>query len=110
MVVLPIAELVLVYLRFPYGAERRQKIEIASLVGLPDVFGIQSAVAARITWAWRLPAGAAARHDLVADMQVDAARRNVDLDLVTGLHERQRAADKTLRRDVQDAGAVAGAA
>ncbi len=35
---------------------------------------------------------------------------HVDLDLVAGLHECERAADEALRRHVQDAGAVAGAA
>ena len=43
-------------------------------------------------------------------MQMNAARGDVDLDLVAGLHQSQRAADKALRRHMQNAGAVAGAA
>src|SRR5215472_13052851 len=43
-------------------------------------------------------------------MQVDAARGDIDLDLIAGLHQRQRPADKALRRHVQNASAVAGAA
>jgi hypothetical protein len=41
---------------------------------------------------------------------MDAARGDVDLDLVAGLHEGKRTADKALRRHMQNAGAVAGAA
>ena len=87
-----------------------QEIEIAALVGLADVLGEHRAVAARIFRRRRLPGGLAAGQFLVADVQMDAALVDVDLDLVAGLHEGERAADEAFRRDMQDAGAVAGAA
>src|SRR3984957_1947900 len=62
---------------------------------------------------WRRSRGricAAARQLVVADMQMDAPRGDVDLDLVAGLHQGKRTTDKAFRRDVQNAGAVAGAA
>ena len=58
----------------------------------------------------RPPGGAPPRQFFVADVQMDFARGDIDFDLVAGLHEGQRAADKTFRRDVQDTGAVTGAA
>ena len=93
---------------FRFGDRRRafEKVEVAALVGLADM--------RRNTWrrsrahkaAAGCPGGAPARKFVVADMRMDAACRDVDLDLVAGLHQRQRAADKTFRGDVQDAGAI----
>ena len=72
--------------------------------------GIHGAIAAGIMRRRRSPGGAPARKFVVADVQMNAACRDIDLDLVAGLHQRQRTADKTFRGDVQDAGAVACAA
>src|SRR5882724_93052 len=87
-----------------------QEIEVAALVGLADVLGEHRAIAARIFRRRLFPGGLAAGHLGVADMQMDRALVDVDLDLVAGLHEVERPADEALRRDVQDAGAVARAA
>ena len=56
------------------------------------------------------PFGAAALQLVLADQEVDLARLDVDLDHVAGPDQGQRAADRGLGRDVQDAGAVGGAA
>src|ERR1035441_5079060 len=96
--------------RFRNRTAGLKKIEIAALVGLPDMLGIKRAVAARIARRRLLPRGAAAAHLVVAHMQMDAARGHIDLDLVAGLHEGKRAADEAFRRDVKNTGAVAGAA
>src|SRR4029077_7775802 len=61
-------------------------------------------------WRRLLPRRAAAVELLLANVQMDAARRHVHLDGVAGLYERQRPADEALRRNMQDAGAVARAA
>src|SRR5690242_9109969 len=71
-------------------AERSEKIEIATLVGLPDMLRIKRAVPARIAWRGLRPGGAAAGEFLVRHMQVDAPRRHVDLDLIACLHEGER--------------------
>ena len=96
--------------RFRNGTAGLKKIEIAALVGLPDMFGIKRPIAARIFRGGLLPRRLAARHFGIADVEVDAALVDVDLDLVAGLHEGERTADEAFRRDVQDAGAVACAA
>ena len=72
------------------GDRRRalQKIEVAAFVRLADMLRIHRPVAARITRRRRRPGGAAARKFLVAHMQMDAARGDVDLDLVAGLAPR----------------------
>src|SRR3954462_13970420 len=100
----------LMNLRLGHGGLSLQEIEVAALIGLADVLGEHRAVAARV-FRWRLfPGGLATGHLGVADVQMDRALVDVDLDLVAGLHEIERTADEALRRDVQDAGAVAGAA
>src|ERR1039457_1680835 len=100
----------LMYLRLGNGPKGPKKIEIAARVGLPDMLGIKRAIAARVARYRPLPGGAAARKLIVTDMQMDAARGHIHLDLVAGLHESERAADKAFRRHMQNAGAVAGAA
>src|SRR5262245_35343780 len=75
-----------------------EEVEVAAFVGLADMGGEHGAVAAHVMRRRLLPGGAAAGELLVADMQMDAAGVDVDLDLVAGLHEGERAADITLRR------------
>src|ERR1700757_3915028 len=87
-------------------AERCEKIEITSLIGLTDVFGVQRAIAARITWNGLLPRCTAATDFIIRNMQMDASRRDVHLNLVTGLHKSEWAANKTFRCDVEYAGAI----
>src|SRR5665213_3394348 len=62
-------------LRLRHFAEWRQEIEVAAVVGLPNMLGIKRAVTARITRRRLLPGRLAARHLVVGDVQVDAARR-----------------------------------
>src|SRR6188472_1081865 len=100
----------LMNLRLRHRRLALEKIEVATLVGLADVLGEHRAVAARIFGRWLLPVGLAAGHLGVADVKMDAALVDVDLDLIAGLHEVERATDEALRRDMQDACAVARAA
>src|SRR5580692_4761109 len=97
-------------LRLRGGLRAREKVEIATLVGLADMFGIHRAVAAQKMRRRRLPGGMAARELFVADVKMNFPRRDVDFDFVAGLHQSQWPADKAFRRDVQDASAVAGTA
>src|SRR6476620_9722782 len=95
----------LVNLRLGHRSLALEEIEVAALVGLADVLGEHRAVAARIFWRRLLPVGLATGHLGIADVKVDAALVDVDLDLVAGRHEVERAADEALRRNMQDAGA-----
>src|SRR5262249_56137187 len=71
-----------------------QKIEVATFIRLADMLRIHCAVAARVARRrWR-PGGAAAFKLLIAYVQMDAARRDVDLDLVAGLDQSERRADE----------------
>ena len=54
----------------------------------------------------RRPGGLAARHFGIVDQQVDGARAAVDADAVAVLHQRERAADRGLRRNMSDAHAA----
>ncbi len=93
------------------GAEARfEKIEVAAFVGLQDMAREHPAVAAFVPRRRRRPGGFAAREFFIAHVEVDRARRHIDADRVAALHQRQRAADRRLRRAVQQAAAVAGAA
>jgi len=69
-------------LRFSDRLLAGEKIEIAALVGLADMLGEHRAVAARIMRRRRPPGGAPAGKLLLADVQMDAARGDVDLDLI----------------------------
>src|SRR5689334_13345907 len=88
---------------------REQEIEIAAFVGLADMLRKHRAIAALVMRLRRGPGGTALCKLLVGDMQVNAASGDIDLDLVAGLHQSQRPADKTLRCHMQDASAVTGA-
>jgi len=85
-------------LRLGDRPERRKEIEVAAFVGLADVLRVKRTIAARIAGGRGCPGGAAARELLVVHMQMNSARRHVDLDLVAGLHEGERAADKAFWR------------
>ena len=69
-------------LRLGDALRAAQEIEVAALVGLADMLGKHRAVAARIFGRRRPPGGAPARKLLLADVQMDASRGDVDLDLV----------------------------
>src|SRR5450631_147608 len=96
-------------------ADRRAKIrfeevKVAALIGLPDVAGEHPAIAALEAGLRLFPCGAALCQLRLRNIEIDAARGDVERDAVAVLHERQRPADIGFRRDMQDAGAVAGAA
>ena len=92
------------------GRRALEEIEVAALVGLRDVLLVERAEAALVARRRRLPRGAAARELGVAHLELELARRHVELDQVAVPHERERTADERLRRDVQHARAVARAA
>src|SRR4249920_750473 len=71
-----------------------EEIEVAAFVGLADMSGEHGTVAARIARRRRLPGRATAGELLLAHIQMDAARRHVDLDGIAGAHECQRPADE----------------
>src|SRR5205814_7086587 len=102
-------ELILVNLRIRRGRGTFQKIEIATLVSLRDVLLIERAEAALELRRRPLPRRAAARELVGAYLELQAARRHVELDHVAVLDEGQRTADAGFRRHVQHAGAVARA-
>src|SRR6478735_319339 len=87
-----------------------EEIEVAAFVSLADMSGEHGPIAAQVAWWRRLPSRLATSEFFLADIQMNAARRHVDLDGITGAHERQRPADEALRRHMKNTGAVAGAA
>ena len=87
-----------------------QEIEIAAFRGLLDMLAENVAVTALEARRQRLPGGLAAFQFGVVDLHLDQALVHIDRHHIAGLHQRQRPADIALRRDVQNAGAIAGAA
>src|SRR5688500_14630937 len=87
-----------------------EEIEVAALVGLRDVPGVELPVSARVLGRSRRPGRAPGRELRVGHTERDPPGRNVELDDVAVPDERQRAADERLRRDVQHARPVTGAA
>src|SRR5215218_6207762 len=96
-------------LRLRHRRAGLQEVEVAALVGLRDVLQVQRAVAAAVLRGRLLPVGAALLQLLVGHLELETAPRDVQLDQVAGADQRQRPPDVALRRDVQHAGAVAGA-
>src|SRR4029450_1618022 len=97
-------------LGFRNRARRRKKIKIASFIGLADVLRVQRAVAARVSRRGLLPGGAATGNFLFGHVKVDSTRGAAPLDLVTGPDEGKRSADEAFRRNMKNAGSIAGAA
>src|SRR6516225_1211834 len=87
-----------------------EDVEIAAFVCLTCVLREDRAESPPVARWGRPPRGATERELLVADMQREPPRRDVDLDRVAVLDQRERAPDKGFRRDVQNARAVARAA
>src|SRR6202030_133417 len=87
-----------------------EEIEIAAFVGLLDVPCKHPAIAALEAPLRLLPIGAALFQFRLADVEIDAARGDVERNLVAVLHQRKRHADEGFRRHMQDAGAIADAA
>src|ERR1041385_849322 len=87
-----------------------EEVEVAALVGLPDMPGEHPAIAALEPGLRLLPCSAAFCKLGVRNIEADGAGGDVDRDKVAVLHQCQRTSDIGFRRDMQDAGAVAGAA
>src|SRR4051812_31675003 len=79
-----------VNLRLRHGQMRGEKIEIAALVGLPDMGREHRPIAALVARWRRCPRRLAPRHLFIGDRQIDAARADVDLDRIARLHEGER--------------------
>ena len=90
-------------------AASHEKIEVGALMRLVDVLGIQLHPAASGSWR-RRPYCPARQRVWRRPLPGEAAAGNVERDHVAGTHERQRAAGRGFGRDVQDDGAVGGAA
>src|SRR5437879_105655 len=87
-----------------------QEVEVAAVIGLLDVLCEHPAIAALEAALGLLPGGPALCELGFGYIQIDGARGDIERDAVAALHQRQRTADVGLRRDMQDAGAVAGSA
>src|SRR6478735_5759413 len=87
-----------------------QEVEVAAVIGLLDVFGEHPAIAALEAALGLLPGGATLFELGFGHIEVDSARGDVERDAVAIPHQRQRAADIGFGRNVQNAGAIAGAA
>src|SRR5688572_5445363 len=87
-----------------------EEIEVAALVRLLDVAREDRAIAALELRLRRLPGGFPLLHLVLGDLEVQSLLLGVEFNQVAGLHVRERPADEGLGGDVEDAGAVAGAA
>src|SRR6266850_6032838 len=87
-----------------------EEVEVAALVGLADVAREDGAIAARELLLRLAPGALPARQLGGIHLEVELALVDVELDQVTGFHQRERTADERFRRNVQNAGAVARAA
>src|SRR5512146_33946 len=87
-----------------------EKVEVAAAVRLLDVLIVEPAVAARVPPLPGTPSLASTLELIGVDAEIQPACGNVQLDDVTVAHEGQRAADRSLRRNVQQGGAVGSAA
>src|SRR5438105_14019359 len=97
-------------LRFRRRSRALEKIEVTALIGLGDVLLIQRAIAP-LEVRWRhFPLGAAAGELRVADLQLQAAFGDIELDDVAVAHKSQWPAGEGFRRDMEHAGAIAGPA
>src|SRR3970040_1417885 len=91
---------------FRRGGPVPENVEVAALVRLLDVLREDRAVAARVVRRSRLPRLAPPRKLLFAHLELESPRLDVELDEISILHQRERTADKGLRRHVQHARAV----
>src|SRR5690348_5568856 len=87
-----------------------QKVEVAAAVRLLDVLIVEPSVAARVPALGGTPSLTPTLELIRVDEEIQPACGNVELDDVTVAHEGERAADRGLRRDVQQGGTVGSAA
>src|SRR5579863_9442433 len=93
-----------------YGGGTGEEIEIASGLGLADMLLVKRAVAPGKAWRGRDPRRAAPRELVRQHDKLEAATRHVELDHVAGFDQSKRPTDEGFRRDVENAGTVAGTA
>src|SRR5262245_53493719 len=84
-----------------------EEIEVAAFIDLSDMDGENVAIAASVARRRLFPGLVPAIDFSLAYVEMNPPRRHVHLDRVAVLDEGQRPADEALRRDMQDAGAVA---
>src|ERR1700676_4105029 len=97
-------------LRFRRRSRAFKEIEVTTLIGLGDVLLVQRAIAA-LEARWRhFPLGAPACELGVADLQLQTAFGDIELDDVAVAHKSQWPTGERFRRDMEHAGAVAGPA
>src|SRR5467141_266456 len=87
-----------------------EEVEVRAFVRLQHVIEVQAPVAALEGRLRRLPFFPTGRKLLLRDEQLQPALRDVELDLVAVFDERERAARRRFRRDVQHHRAVGRAA
>src|SRR6201996_1510665 len=87
-----------------------KKVEVAPVIRLADMVREQPPVAALIAGRGLPPFRPAPVELLVADLHAEPPAGDVELDDIPVADKSQWAADEGFRRDMQDAGAVAGAA
>src|SRR3954471_2577066 len=87
-----------------------EEVEVAAVIGLLDMLGEHPAIAAFEAALRLLPGGASLVEFGFAHVEIDGAGGHVERDAVAVPHQGQRTADVGFRRNMQNAGAVAGAA
>src|SRR5881394_2636084 len=97
-------------LRLGGGRRAFEEIEVAAFVGLAHVLRKDGAVSAFVFPLRPAPRRLAAGELVLRHLEVELALLDVELDQISGLYQRERAADVGLRRDMQYARAIARAA
>src|SRR3954468_24084399 len=87
-----------------------EEVEVAAVIGLLDVLGEHPAIAALEAALGLLPGGAALFELGLRHIEIDGAGGDVEADAIAIPHQGQRPADIGFGGNVQNAGAVAGAA
>jgi hypothetical protein len=83
-----------------------KKVEVAPFVGLEHMFQEERAIAAPILWRRRPECHSASLDLALIDPEIDPAGVNIELDEVTSLDQPEWTANRRLRGDMQDNGAV----
>src|SRR4051794_2777300 len=92
------------------GGASLEPDEVATVVRLQEVLAEEANVAAVARVVRRRPRAPPPLELGLVHEQVDSPRLDVEADAIAVLDERERTADRRLRRDVQDDRAVRGAA
>ena len=87
-----------------------QKIEVGALMRLQDMLDIELLIAPSCLRRWRRPGRSAPVQDIFGDEKIELPCFHIQFDLVTILDQRQIAARRRLRRNVQHRRSVGGSA